>query len=198
MKITILDYGAGNLTNISTFVEHRCGLRSEIVAAENLDTKKVEVLLIPGVGHYQDASLNLINTGAREKIKAINNDKKPIIGICLGAQLLLKGSEESEIKDTGIGILDGYCIHLSRHSAYDEKIPRVGWEELMHKEETYYFVHSYCMVLKEDCGYIINKCKSDDVTACVRYNNVLAMQFHPEKSGKNGKRVFLEFIEDNA
>ena len=198
MKITILDYGAGNLINISTFIEHRCGLESEIVAAKDLNGEEVEVLLIPGVGHYQDASQNLITSGAREEIRTINKNKKLIIGICLGAQLLLRGSEESEIKNTGIGILDGYCVHLSRNSEYQEKIPRVGWEEIMDKEETYYFVHSYCMVVNEEKGYQISKCKSDGITASVSYDNILAMQFHPEKSGKNGKKIFLEFLAQHA
>ena len=198
MKITILDYGAGNLINITTFIKHRCGLESEIVAAEDLDCENIEVLLIPGVGHYQDASQILISSGATEKIRQINKDKKLIIGICLGAQLLLRGSEESKITDTGIGILDGYCVHLSKNSEYQERIPRVGWSEIEDKEETYYFVHSYCMVVNEKLGYEISKCKSDGVTASVVYDNILAMQFHPEKSGENGKKVFLKFLTKHA
>ena len=198
MKITILDYGAGNLLNIQTFIEHRCGLHSELVEAKNLDIEKVECLLIPGVGHYGVASKNLKRTGANKKIILLNKKKIPIIGICLGAQLLLEGSEEAGEEGTGIGLLEGRCIHLNNYQTYKGKVPRVGWSEIENSEGCFYFVHSYCMTLKNEMVYTVCKCKSDSVVASIRHDNIIAMQFHPEKSGIDGLNVFQEFVKEYA
>ena len=102
------------------------------------------------------------------------------------------------MKDSGIGLINGECIYIGKIKTYDGKIPRVGWSEVEDNKGTYYFVHSYCMVpIKED-RYIIQRCKDDKIVASIRYDNILAVQFHPEKSGDDGKMLFKSFIEEYA
>ena len=165
----------------------------------NLKSEKTQCLVIPGVGHYGEASRKLKESNAIEEIKKLNAYQKPIIGICLGAQLLLQGSEEAEKEEKGIGILEGRCIHLDKHLEYKGKIPRVGWEELENKCDSYYFVHSYCMKLEQlTHDYQVETCKTDNVIASIEYKNIYAMQYHPEKSGKSGLEVFKNFMMKHA
>ena len=108
-----------------------------------------------------------------------------IIGICLVHNYSYT-DQKKQVKDSGIGLINGE-IYIGKMKSYDGKIPRVGWSEVEDNKGTYYFMHSYCMVpIKED-RYIMQRCKDDKIVASIRYDNMLAVQFHQKKVEMMGK-----------
>ena len=125
---------------------------------------------------------------------------KLIIGICLGAQFLTSGSEEAP-DVSGLGFIEGKCRSLQKHPEYNGRIPRVGWSSLRssaYERHSFYFVHSFYMDIKDKSRYTKIEFCIDGVTAMVEKQNLLAMQFHPEKSNGSGLFVVKNFIERNA
>ena len=135
-----------------------------------------------------------------EKLKRFNNSGKLIIGICLGAQFLTSGSEEAP-NVSGLGFIKGKCKSLLKHPEYKGRVPRVGWSALrssIYERHSFYFVHSFYMDIEDDNRNTKIELCSDGVTAMVEQQNLLAMQFHPEKSNSSGLSIVKSFIERNA
>ena len=202
-KVSILDYGAGNICSVNRFFSSDLGCSTSVVSVEEFDGKDSEILIIPGVGHFGAAAKRFKAAEIHRRIKEFADEGKCIIGICLGAQILTLGSEEADHRDKGLGLIPMYCQSLERHEIYKGKIPRTGWGTVKHidGEREYYFVHSYYMR-----GNVANKgllhidvCIEDSVPAYVSMKNlqVHAIQFHPEKSGDNGFQ-FIRGILENA
>lgn len=141
---------------------------------------KADKVILAGVGHAERAMENLLEA---DLIKIINNITQPILGICLGMQLLYESSEEGEVDC--LGIIPGRIKRFPKKSNYP--IPHMGWND------NKYFVHSYYAPVNqytiETCSYI------NDFTCVVRKNNFVGMQFHPERSGKVGEDYLKKFLE---
>ena len=202
-KITIIDYGMGNVGSIQKMIK-KAGVTSIISSSEN-DILNSSKLILPGVGSY-DAGMKELHK--RGLIKTLNykviQKKIPILGICLGAQLMTEASEEGVCK--GLGWLKATTRRFS-FTDNKLKIPHMGWNRVKsvkardkilgsesHKER-FYFVHSYHF--QTDTKEII-LCKSNygyEFASGLMQNNIIALQFHPEKSHNFGLKVIKNFID---
>lgn len=196
--IAIIDYGVGNVRSVEKAL-NALGFESQIT--DNIkDIDNASGLILPGVGAFRDAISKLNNSQLTDCIKKNVYNKKPLLGICLGMQLLYdKSYEDGEYE--GLGIIPGDIVKFNE----DVKIPHMGWNKLYFngedpilkyiKEESYvYFVHSYYAKSygKEIIAYTDYRAK---VPAIVKNNNVYGMQFHPEKSGEIGLNLLKAFGE---
>lgn len=198
MMIAIIDYGMGNLRSVQKAFEF-LGYEAVITdqAAQILSADHV---VLPGVGAFRDAMARLTETGLVETVRQVAANGTPLLGICLGMQLMFEHSEENGFYD-GLGLFPGT---VTRFPAMGLKIPHMGWNTLQTRDcplfdagddPCVYFVHSYCMADISDewtaatCAYGI------PFTAVIARNNVMAAQFHPEKSGDAGLRMLRRFAE---
>lgn len=196
--IAVIDYGAGNLFSVKNALDY---LGYENVFTNNAEElKKADKLILPGVGAFPDAMKMLGETGLIGTIKK-EAAKKPLLGICLGMQMLFeKGYEFGETE--GLGFIGGSVKLMTPKNLV---VPQMGWNELMMNkdcpilkglgEKPYvYFVHSYAA----ECGSEDVAAYTDyggRVTACVMKGNVYGCQFHPEKSGETGLKILRNFAE---
>tara|TARA_B100000212_G_C27126456_1_gene427226 strand:+ start:62 stop:616 length:555 start_codon:yes stop_codon:yes gene_type:complete len=151
-----------------------------------------DVIFIPGVGHFGFASKYIYSNKLEESIYNFSESKKPIIGICLGAQLLTNSSEEDSMAK-GLRLIDAECKSLLNHPTYKDKIPRIGWSGLKdNNQNAFYFVHSYYIDVND--ANLKTSYSDDGVTAMIESDNILAMQFHPEKSDVSGVDITKSFI----
>ncbi|WP_449622948.1 imidazole glycerol phosphate synthase subunit HisH [Robertmurraya sp. Marseille-Q9965] len=197
--IGIIDYGMGNLFSVSKALER---LDVEyFISEEKEQLLSADALILPGVGAFPDAMERLNETGLTEMIQQFVESGKPLLGICLGMQLLFDQSEEN-ILTKGLAILPGEVV---RFTGGDYKVPHMGWNRLKFnnsstilaniEEDFVYFVHSYYVKTMVD-DVVIASCKYDvEVPAVVGRGNVFGMQFHPEKSGKLGMELLRNFTE---
>jgi glutamine amidotransferase len=197
--IAIIDYGMGNLKSVQNALE-KLGIDSIITnAVEEINCSSG--IIIPGVGAFPDAMNSLKKKNLEVIIKRSAEEKKPILGICLGMQLLFEKGEEN-IECEGIGILKG-CIKKLKGNV---KIPHMGWNDLSFEKACpllqgveqgsyVYFVHSYYAELYEE--EILNAYTNYEVKipAIVSKNNIFGIQFHPEKSGDIGMKILKNFGE---
>lgn len=194
MKVGIINFESGNIKSITNFFKRNFYCDVNILKSPSLLLDESDILVIPGVGHFGHVSKHLKKTNLDTSIKSYANSNKPLIGICLGAQILTNSSEEApDIR--GLGLIDADCLSLHKHKTYKGNIPRIGWSGVKYQlKESYYFVHSYYIEVNDKKLYTLYS--DDDVTALVRSKNILAMQFHPEKSDANGKNITQKFIEE--
>ncbi len=197
--IVIVDYGMGNLHSVSKAVEAVGG--KAIVSEEPDDIANAERIILPGVGAFGQAMQCLQEKNlARALTKAVIEEKKPFLGICLGMQLLAKDSDEWGMHQ-GLGWLEG---HVRRFELLELKVPHVGWNNVSFVKHAlvegipdktdFYFVHSYRMLCPPE--FTAGTCEYGDVfVAAVYKDNIFATQFHPEKSQKYGLRILKNFIK---
>jgi len=195
--IAIIDYGMGNLHSVSKAVE-RLGYNT-IVSAKEEEILAADAAILPGVGAFGDAMDQLVSTGLDKVVKQFVATGKPLLGICLGMQLLFQSSEEHGYHQ-GLGLLEGEVVRFQG----DFKIPHMGWNKIEFKqasplfhqlEEGYvYFVHSFHAKLKQQENLLAVGDYFGPVTAIVNKDNVFGMQFHPEKSGELGMALLKNFL----
>lgn len=206
LEIGILDYGAGNMINVSRAIEH-LGLEYRLVSSSD-DLKKIDKLIIPGVGAFPVAMDNLSKLGLINPLIEFANNGNPVLGICLGMQMLFDESEEKGITP-GLGLLKGSIqkIPSTSKSKPIVKVPHVGWNDLIinnHQSkiikrvdsaDSVYFVHSF-MVNEYVDNNLIAYCSYENIKipAIVEHNNIIGCQFHPEKSGKVGLNILNNFL----
>jgi len=193
--IGIVDYGMGNLFSVSKALE-RLDV-PYIISDKKEQLALTDGLILPGVGGFRDAMKLLIETGLASFIVEQAEKGKPILGICLGMQLLFNESEENGLHK-GLGLLDGRVIHFSgvdeKGASY--KVPHMGWNRLDFHQQSplteelsgdhVYFVHSYAVTGESEEALIASADYFGRVPAVVGQKNVFGMQFHPEKSGELG------------
>jgi imidazole glycerol-phosphate synthase subunit HisH len=195
--IGIIDYGMGNLYSLSKALE-RLGYAYEFVSRPERLNDFAGVIL-PGVGAFGDAMTNIRRLGLEEGIRTYAASGRPVLGICLGMQLLFEKSEEHGTH-AGLSLLGGEAVRFRG----DYKVPHMGWNQLQVKQEHpllegvnsgdyVYFVHSYHVRVSDPAVLLATSDYHQDVTAIVGRDNVFGMQFHPEKSGDTGMRLLRNF-----
>lgn len=201
--ITIVDYGMGNLGSIANMVR-RIGGKSIITSSKN-EIKKAEKLILPGVGAFDNGMQNLKKLGLIEIFnQKVLKDKIPVLGICLGMQLLGNSSEEGKL--SGLGWIDGKTVKFQFENGSKLKIPHMGWNsvvikkksklfENMPRESRFYFVHSYHLICNDKKDILAITEYGYDFTSAVERENIYGVQFHPEKSHKFGMQLLKNFIE---
>ncbi|MUT64954.1 imidazole glycerol phosphate synthase subunit HisH [Paenibacillus sp. NEAU-GSW1] len=196
--IAIIDYGMGNLHSVSKAVE-RLGYEA-VITADPAVIAAAEGAILPGVGAFGDAMDNLRETGLDAVTKAYAASGKPLLGICLGMQLLFSQSEEHGINE-GLGLLPGQVVRFQG----DYKIPHMGWNKLSFKQSEsplfkgleeghVYFVHSFHAKPEQASDLLATTDYYQQVTAIVGRGNVYGMQFHPEKSSELGMQLLGNFL----
>ena len=200
--IVIIDYNVGNLKSVLGAFK-RIGLDA-VVSRDEKIIKEAKGIVLPGVGTFPTAMKNLEKYHLVELLKERKEAGIPILGICLGMQILFeKGYEVEESK--GLGFIPGTVCYMD----IDEKVPHMGWNQLhktqdhplltyVHENEDVYFVHSYMAHVNDENLVAYSDYGSTKVTALVQNKNVMGCQFHPEKSGMVGQnilRAFKEMIE---
>ena len=204
--VAIVDYGVGNLFSL------RCSLNAigadVIVTGDANELLKADRVILPGVGAFRDAAQKLRDTGLDQVIQNLAKNGKPLLGICLGMQMLFEKSYEFGEYE-GLGLIEGNVRPIAQMIPSDLKIPQIGWNALDFKKESdlfrninngdhVYFVHSYYAADCDDA--VIATCDyGAPLTAAVQKKNVYGCQFHPEKSGEVGLRILRAFCgEVNA
>lgn len=212
-KVSVIDYGLGNILSVKRAFEY-CGAEVELVS-DSKQIVKSDVLVLPGVGAFRNAMDELRRRNLQDSIIEFSNTGKPMMGICLGMQLLLERSEEFGESD-GLGIIEGNVVKIEDTTIKGEyqKVPQVGWNSLdipndldeslwkntilsdINKGESVYFVHSYTAKPLN----VINKLADTyyggrTVSAVIRKENIYGCQFHPEKSGDVGLKIIKRFLE---
>ena len=199
--IAIVDYGVGNLFSLKSSLD-MIGAEA-FVTGDAEEIKKAEKIILPGVGAFGDAANKLRETGLFEVIKKEAKNGKPIMGICLGMQMLFEKSYEYG-EHEGLGLIKGEIRPIEEVIPKNLKVPHIGWNALKFTGESklfkyikdgdfVYFVHSY---YGAECDSVI--AVSDygaPLTAAVEKGNVSGCQFHPEKSGEVGLKILKAFCE---
>ena len=207
-KIAIVDYGLGNLFSIERACQH-AGMKATLTG-RGADLQAAEAVLLPGVGAFADAMEALRERQLIQPLKDLAGDGKPLIGICLGLQLMMSESHEFGVH-AGLGLIEGTVERLpedgmARPGAKRLKIPQVGWNRIQGltpgewdgsilaglEDGAYmYFVHSY-YARPRDPGVVLSRTRygEHDFCSSLRQGNIVACQFHPERSGPDGLRVY--------
>ena len=198
--IAIVDYGVGNLFSVHKALL-AAGAEAEVTSDE-MKIRRAEKIVLPGVGAFGDCMKELTRSGLIPVLQERIDAGVPLLGICVGLQILFEDSEESP-GVPGLGIIKG---HVRRIEAPGLKVPHMGWNALAEERGTdlyegltpgsyVYFVHSY-HALPEDRAVVTAVTNyGSELTASVKQDNVKATQFHPEKSGKTGLRILQNFVE---
>jgi len=200
--IAIIDYGVGNLFSLTS--SFRYVGADIVVTSDPNQIKKADKIILPGVGAFGDAIKKLRDTGLDKVVIEEAKNGKPLMGICLGMQLLFEKSYEYGEYE-GLGLLKGSVVPMEGYIDASLKIPHIGWNALDIKKESplfkylkngdcVYFVHSY---FAKDCeqSLLATTEYGKELTGAVAYKNIYGCQFHPEKSGDVGLKILKAFCE---
>ena len=200
--IAIVDYGVGNLFSLNSSLE-LIGAES-VVTADPLLLRAADKILLPGVGAFEDAAKKLRDSGLADLLKELAAEGKPLLGICLGMQLLFEKSYEYG-EHQGLGLIPGSVRPIRDVIPADYKIPHIGWNGLhlkgdcplfrnIQEGDCVYFVHSFYAT---GCGPYVTATAEygAELTAAVEKGNVYGCQFHPEKSGRVGLAILKAFAD---
>lgn len=199
-RTAIVDYGVGNLHSIANALQY-LGLKTA-VTGDAADLERADAIILPGVGAFPDAADKLRSTGLTQTLRA-QSEKKPILGICLGMQLLFDRSDEVRPSE-GLGLIRGAVTRIE--TPY--KLPHIGWNTLhfprksplfagIAEVSSVYFVHSFAAQVTAEEDLLAQTDYGGSVTAAVGRGNVFGCQFHPEKSGDVGLQILRTFCEED-
>ena len=211
MSTVVIDYGIVNLKNILRSFEY---IGVPIDSAVDPDqVLKADRIILPGVGAFASGMNELRTRGMDEAVKCIANTGRPVLGICLGMQMLLDSSIEYG-QHQGLSLIPGSVVPIPTNSVGmgGRKIPHIGWNALRYPSHAsswknsclnrapegsfFYFVHSF-MVVPEKSSHILAQCIYEglSVTAAIKKDNITGLQFHPERSGPIGLEILHEFMD---
>ena len=203
METAIIDYGMGNLLSVQRAFE-KCG--SDAVIIDNpLELREAEYIVLPGVGAFPDAMENLKKNGWTEELeRAVIEKETPLLGICLGMQLLADKSYEVR-ECQGVGYIPGEIVRFVPETG-NKRIPHVGWNDIIKKQEqpildgiedgtNFYFVHSYHFNAKRPENVVTVTPYCGEFVSVVIRDNIVGTQFHPEKSQKAGFKLIKNFLK---
>jgi glutamine amidotransferase len=198
MRVTVIDYKAGNLTSVLKTLRH-LGAEAIVTDGDLSLVESAERIVLPGVGHFA-ATQRLDETGLTTAIRAAIARGVPFLGICVGMQWLYSGSTEAPAQP-GLAHFAGQCTRFAEST---EKVPHVGWNSLEVREDSrllkgveageyVYFTHSYKGPVTADTAAVTHYI--EPFAAAVERDNVMGVQFHPEKSGATGLKILRNFLE---
>ncbi len=202
--IAVLDYGVGNLASVGNMLRKAGG--DVLISRNPVDVLAADKLLLPGVGHFDHGMKMLNASGLRETLDQFALElKRPVLGICLGAQILGRGSEEGDAP--GLGWLDMECHKLQ--AMPEIRVPHMGWNQIVPKKPSplldqmsddarFYFVHSYKMYCADAGDVLATATHGVEFTCAVQRGNIFGTQFHPEKSLRHGLALMKAFVELKA
>ncbi len=203
--LAILDYEAGNQTSVKRALEH-LGIECHITAEPSI-LQKAKGIIFPGVGAAGQAMQLLQDRGLHIVLKELVKNGKPLLGICLGCQILLEHSEESDTQT--LGIIEGSCIRFEQDCTEEDgtpiRIPHMGWNNLQKKQASlllhnvphdaeFYFVHSYYVQPKPEL-VLATTYYGKEFCSIYGYDGLWALQFHVEKSGAPGLQILQNFYD---
>lgn len=199
--IVVVDYGVGNIASVLNMLK-RVGAKA-MSSNRPEDIEAADKLILPGVGAFDSGMQTLRASGL---IEVLNEQalqvRKPVMGVCLGSQMLGNGSEEG--REFGLGWIDMDIVRFERRDG--RKVPHMGWNEVtpaqkhpmltgIDQQSRFYFVHSYYMLPRDPANTLLTASYDQQFTAAVVKDNIFGFQFHPEKSHKFGMQLFKNFVE---
>jgi glutamine amidotransferase len=199
-RIAIVDYGMGNRRSVEKALEH-VGAQAQITRDPAV-LEDADALVVPGVGAFPQGMHNLVKLGLDEEIRVAANAGKPVLGICLGMQLLFDRSQEHELTD-GLGLIGG---EVSRLRTDGLRIPHIGWNEVTLERPSpltaslpaqgcpFYHVHSLVARPADPADVVATAHYGERFATIVARDNVFGVQFHPEKSSRDGLRLLDGFV----
>lgn len=209
MRVGVIDYGVGNLGSVCRALEE---LKVTAVLVDRaVDLHGADCLVLPGVGNFSECMQRIVSGGwaaaLQEEVVGFN---RPLLGICLGMQLLADFGTEGaagtgRTQTPGLGFIPGRVEHL-RDLGCDRRVPHVGWNSLHSRASPaglcegiadgtdFYFVHSYAMVVDDPADLVATTEHGIEITAAIHRGNVWGTQFHPEKSSRAGFRLLRNFL----
>lgn len=206
MTIAVIDYGMGNLRSVSKALEHVAGGRPVVVTADPEQVSRAERVVFPGQGAMPDCMRELAARGLVPAVLAAAGSK-PFLGICIGLQMLFEHSEEGDV--AGLGVFAGNVRRFPDARMVDAngqrlKVPHMGWNQVRQQphalwagiaaDSRFYFVHSYC-VDPADRSLVAGSAEYGiPFTCAVGRDNIFAVQFHPEKSARDGLQLLKNFV----
>jgi imidazole glycerol-phosphate synthase subunit HisH len=199
--ISIVNYGVGNLASIKNMLK-KAGFESAIVS-DVASLEKADKIILPGIGAFDHCMQEFNKSGLRETVTSkVMENKTPLLGICVGLQMLMENSEEG--KEPGLGWIAGKTVKFKKEKMGDLKIPHMGWTnvhiakntlltEALGDQPRFYFVHSYYVQPENKADEMLNAEYGYEFTAAVNRENIYGVQFHPEKSHTYGMKVLGNF-----
>ncbi len=200
ITVAVVDYGMGNRRSVEKALEH-VGARP-LITREPAALEEADALVVPGVGAFPHGMRNLIELGLDERIRAAAAAGKPVLGICLGMQLLFERSQEHEVTD-GLGLLAGEVSLLDGGGL---RIPHIGWNDVRFERPSpltaglpgescaFYHVHSLAARPEDPADVIATTEYGERFATIVSHGNVFGVQFHPEKSSRDGLALLSNFV----
>lgn len=204
-KISIIDYGVGNIASVQNMIK-KLGHVAELTGDPDVVARASKVIL-PGVGAFDRAAAILRKSGLGDAVIQAAASGTQVLGICLGMQLLLEGSDEGDDAEPGLGLIPGRVVAFPREIREQGlRIPHMGWNAItrvgdeatfptLADGDRFYFVHSYHAVPLDPSDRFATARHGTDFVAMVRRDNVIGAQFHPEKSHRTGMAMLRDFAE---
>jgi imidazole glycerol-phosphate synthase subunit HisH len=202
--IAVVNYGLGNLGSILNMLKRI--EEKAMITSTSEEIKRADKIILPGVGAFDNGMQNIESLGLSDALREkVLIEKKPILGICLGMQLLMENSEEGVRR--GLGWIDGKVVKFKfDHQDVSMKIPHMGWNMVQiinesplsngfNQEASFYFVHSYHVVCKSEQNVLFSTHYGYDFTSAVQKDNIFGVQFHPEKSHRYGMTLLKNFSD---
>jgi glutamine amidotransferase len=201
--IVIIDYNAGNPASILNMLK-RAG-KEAVISSEKSVVEQASKLILPGVGAFDYGMNNLLNSGLLQTLnQKVLEQRVPFLGICLGMQLLMAGSEEG--REPGLGWIEGQAVRFD-NTHPNLKVPHMGWNFLQMKKESrlftgmfedprFYFVHSYFVRCSQEADVLCTTDHQTPFVSGIEKGNIAGVQFHPEKSHKYGICLLKNFADN--
>ncbi len=203
MELSIVDYGMGNIGSIANMFL-KVGVKTKL-AREPSDIQEATAIVLPGVGAFDHGMQRLAETGLGDALQQrVLQDRIPVLGICLGMQLMTQGSEEGSLP--GLGWIEGVCRKFRFENGSDLKVPHMGWNTATPRKPSalfpadgppsrFYFVHSYRLVETNAADVLTTTTHGQPFVSGFQRENIIGFQFHPEKSHRYGIQLFRNFAE---